>query len=48
MVLRMLKELRENYKELYGRHKEHAGNYTSMRKDIDNMNKSPGGKRINI
>ena len=40
MVIRMLKKLRENQKELYGSYKELSRNYTSMRKDIKTMNKS--------
>ena len=32
MVIRMLKELSENYKELYERYKELRGNYSSMKK----------------
>ena len=35
MVLRMLKELSENYKELYGNYKELSG-----KKDIDTTNKN--------
>ena len=32
MVIRMLKELSENYKELYESYKELIGNYISMKK----------------
>ena len=38
MVLRMLKEVSENYKEMYGNYKELSGNYNSMKKDIETMN----------
>ena len=40
MVIRMLNELNENYKELHGRYKELTASYTSMRKDIETINKS--------
>ena len=40
MVIRMLKEFNENYKELYWSYKEHSGNYSSMKKDIETMNKN--------
>ena len=36
----MLKELSENYKELYGCQKELTGNYISMKNDIETINKS--------
>ena len=40
MVIRMLNELNENYKELHGRYKELTASYTSMKKDIQTINKS--------
>ena len=47
MVIRMLKELSENYKklhgsykELYGSYEELTGNHTSMKKYIETVNKS--------
>ena len=40
VVIRMLKELSENYKKLYGSHKELIEKYISMKKDIETMNKS--------
>ena len=41
MVIRMLKELIENYKEL-------SGNYISMKKDIESMNKNQEEMRNTI
>ena len=32
ILIRMLKELCENYKELYGSYKERSGNYISMKR----------------
>ena len=40
MVIRMLKELSENFKELQGSIKELTMNYNSMKKDIENINKT--------
>ena len=40
LVIRMLKELSENCKELQGSYKELTENYTSMKKDIETINKS--------
>ena len=40
MVRRKLNELSENYKELDGRYKELTMNNTSMKKDIETINKS--------
>ena len=39
MVIRMLKELSEDYSEIYGNYKEFTGNYSSMKDDIMTMNK---------
>ena len=35
MIIRILKELSENYKELYGSYKGLSGNYHTMKKDIE-------------
>ena len=35
MVIRLLNELSENYKELQGSYKELTVNYNSMKKDIE-------------
>ena len=43
IVIRMLKELSENYKEHYGSYKELTGNSTSMKKDTETINKEPRG-----
>ena len=40
MVIRMLKELSENYKKLHGSYKELTANYTNMKKDTATINKS--------
>ena len=40
MVIRMLKELSDNCKELYGSYEELTGNHTSMKKYIETVNKS--------
>ena len=40
MVIRILNELSENYKELQESFKELTINYTSMKKDIETINKS--------
>ena len=40
MVIRMLKDLSENCKELYGSYKELGGNYSSMKKDIEAIKKN--------
>ena len=40
MVIRMVKELSENYKELQGSYKELTANYTSMKKDIETISKN--------
>ena len=39
MVIRMLKELSENYEKLYGNYKELSGNHISMKKYVETMNK---------
>ena len=39
LVIRMLKELSENYKELYGTYKKFIGNYINMKKHIEMINK---------
>ena len=39
-VIRMIEDLIENYKELYRSYKELTGNYTSMKKDIETINKT--------
>ena len=40
MVIRMLKELSESSKELYGSYKKHNWNYISMKEDTETMSKS--------
>ena len=40
MVIRKLNELTENYQKLQGSYKELTANYTSMKNDIDTINKS--------
>ena len=40
MVIRMLKEVSENYKELYGSCKELSRNYISIKRDIEILNKN--------
>ena len=40
MVMRMLNEISENYKELQESYKEPTANYASMKKDIETINKS--------
>ena len=42
MVVRMVNKLSENYKELHRRYNELSGNFRSMKKDIENMNKNQG------
>ena len=46
IVIRMLKELGENYKELHGTYKELTENYTSMKKYIESISKSQGEMKI--
>ena len=41
MVIRMLKGLSKNYKELFGSYREFTGNYIGMKKDRQTTNKSP-------
>ena len=40
IVIRMLNELSENYKEFHGSCEELTANYTSMKKDIETINNS--------
>ena len=40
LVIRILNELSENYKELQGNYKELTVNHISMKKDIETINKS--------
>ena len=40
MVIQMLNEVSENYKELQGSYKKLTTKYTSMKKDIETINKS--------
>ena len=38
IIIMMLKELSDNYKELYGSSKEFNGSYISMKRDMESMN----------
>ena len=40
VVTGMLKELSENYMELYGSYEVRSGNYSSMKKEVQTMNRN--------